>query len=219
MRTQEIANLLTPFLKAPLSVTQLELVRDYLDLLLRWNERINLTAVRRPEEIVTRHFGESFFLAEQLLDPTWCGHVADVGSGAGFPGVPIAIYAPQARVSLIESNNKKAAFLRELTRALRMHRIAVFAGRAEDFAQSGGTSAPDLVTLRAVEKFETAVPVAASLLGAVEDTREHDGRLALLIGAGQEEVAKKLAEGFSWKPPTPTPGSTRRVLLVGNLVG
>ena len=218
MRTDEIAKLLTPFLKAPLSPPQLQLVRDYLDLLLRWNERINLTAVRQPEQIITRHFGESFFLARHLFGPDWSRRVADLGSGAGFPGVPIAIYAPHARVNLVESNNKKATFLRELTRTLKLPNLSVFAGRAQDLQRDPAAAVPDVVTLRAVEKFEAAVPVAASLLRAHAQDQATDRRLALLIGAGQEQGARKLAPGFSWAAPIPTPGSAHRILLVGNLI-
>jgi len=218
MQTDQIARLLKPFLKAPLSAHQLEVVSAYLDLLLRWNERINLTAVRRPEEIVTRHFGESFFLAQHLFRPDWGGDVVDLGSGAGFPGVPIAVYAPAARVTLIESNHKKATFLRELTRALKTTNLTVYAGRGEEFAREA--SPPDVLTLRAVEKFHAAVPVAASIVrGEAPLLPNADRRLALLIGAAQAEDAKKLAPGFSWESPIAMPGSTNRILLVGNLVG
>jgi 16S rRNA (guanine527-N7)-methyltransferase len=218
MQTDQIARLLKPFLRAPLSAHQLEVVSAYLDLLLRWNERINLTAVRRPEEIVTRHFGESFFLAQHLFRPDWGGHVVDIGSGAGFPGVPIAIYAPAARVTLIESNHKKATFLRELTRALKTPNVTVYAGRAKEFAREA--SPPDVLTLRAVEKFHAAVPVAASIVrGEAPLLPTTNRRLALLIGAAQAEDAKKLAPGFSWESPITTPGSTNRIVLVGNLVG
>lgn len=220
MQTDQIAGLLKPFVTAPLSAQQLGKVSAYLDLLLRWNQRINLTAVRWPEEIVTRHFGESFFLSQHLFGPEWGGRVVDIGSGAGFPGVPIAIHAPAAHVTLIESNNKKATFLRELTRALKAQNITVYAGRADEFS----TSPPDVVTLRAVEKFEAVVPVAASIArgkAPLVPTGESPQarRLALLIGAAQEESAKRLAQGFSWESPIPTPGSTNRILLVGNLIG
>ena len=219
MRTDEIAKLLTPFLKAPLSPSQLELVGGYLDLLLRWNERINLTAVRRPEQVITRHFGESFFVARHLFGPEWSRRVADLGSGAGFPGVPIAIYAQHARVILIESNNKKATFLRELTRALKLPNVSVFAGRAEELQHDPAAGAPDVVTLRAVEKFEAVLPLAASLLRVRAQESATDRRLALLIGAGQEQVARKLVRGFSWTAPIPTPGSANRILLLGSLIG
>ena len=214
MRAEDISRLLAPFVDPPLSGRQLEMVRGYLDLLLRWNERVNLTAVRRPEEIVTRHFGESIFLAQRLFGPEWRGHVADMGSGAGFPGVPIAIYAPNATVTLIESNRKKATFLRELTRALTLPGVSVFPGRAEEFAGH-----PDVVTLRAVEKFEAAVPVAASLVRGHAQGPGPARRLALLIGAVQEQAAKKLAKGFDWEPPIALPASKNRIILVGKFIG
>ncbi len=226
MRRDQIPELLAPFLGAPLSDARLGLISAYLDLLLRWNERINLTAVRRPEEIITRHFGESFFAARHLLQPDATGQVADFGSGAGFPGVPIALYAPAAKVTLIESNNKKATFLRELTRTLKAGNVSVFAKRAEDFYRQT-RPVPDLVTLRAVEKFEAAVPVAASLLrgqpesgssSSVVTNGDKAGRLGLLIGASQVQQAKTLVGGFRWEEALSIPQSANRVLLVGNLV-
>ncbi len=218
MRRDEIAHLLAPFLDAPLSDAQLELISAYIDLLLRWNERINLTAVRQPEEIVTRHFGESFFAAHHLVRPDFRGRVVDFGSGAGFPGAPIAIYAPETQITLIESNNKKATFLRELTRTLKLAEVQVFAGRAEDWSLS--SAPPDVVTLRAVERFELAVRVAASRLGGAPPggtIGDNPARLTLLIGASQVERAKSLVEGLVWEKPVPIPESSNRVLLVGNL--
>ena len=121
-----IAALLAPYLGGcSLSDAQLAQLATYLDLLLRWNARINLTAVRDPEQIVTRHFGESLFAARRLypagrkLEPgTW--KLFDLGSGAGFPGLPIKIWAPALQATLLESNQRKATFLRELVRALQL---------------------------------------------------------------------------------------------------
>lgn len=226
MDSVQIARLLAPFLDAPLSPAQLDAISAYLDLLLRWNQRINLTAVRRPEEIVTRHFGESLFLARQLFPPDARAHIVDLGSGAGFPGVPTAIYAPNAHVALIESSNKKAVFLRELTRALNLPCVTVFAGRGEDFLREQKGTPPDVVTLRAVEKFEAALLLAASFLrhppplrpGVMPDSGDStQRRLALLIGAAQLGRAKSLLSDFAWQRPLPLPASESRVLLVGNL--
>ena len=118
-----IATLLEPFV-APVSSELAEQLQAYLALLLRWNARINLTAIRDPEQIVTRHFGESLFAARVLRDagafaPSGQSprSLADVGSGAGFPGVPIKLLVPEIRLTLIESRNKKATFLREVIRA------------------------------------------------------------------------------------------------------
>lgn len=196
-----ILRLLKPY--ADVDQWQLESISKYIDLLLKWNARINLTAVRKPEEMVTRHFGESLFAARNLLDPASTTTVADLGSGAGFPGVPVALWARQAKVTLIESNGKKAAFLNELIHQLGLKNAKVFSQRAEDYQAKA-----DLVTLRAVEKFEGALPIAAELL-------EPEGRLGLMIGVGQVDRAKKILDGFSWNTPILVPGGQSRALLVG----
>ena len=94
-----MSELLNPFVAAAdLSPTLVEQLQLYLDLLLRWNARVNLTAVRPPEQIVTRHFGESLFAAQVLKNsgPTGALHLADVGSGAGFPGFPSRCSRPKS---------------------------------------------------------------------------------------------------------------------------
>ncbi len=209
MDSRRIADLLAPFLQAPpgppasLTPAQLAQVSAYLDLLLRWNARINLTAVRDPESIVTRHFGESFFAARQFF-PAGAGlRAIDLGSGAGFPGLPLKIFAPGLALTLIESSQKKAAFLKEAVRTLALTGIDVFAGRAEDFAATA-----DLVTLRAVERYERALDTAARLVAP-------GGRLALLIGSPQAARTPPLLPAFSWQAPIPIPQSSARVLLVG----
>lgn len=182
---------------------QVEVISKYINILLKWNARINLTAVRDPAEIVTRHFGESLFAAKHLLDPSATTAVADVGSGAGFPGAPIALWAPQAKVTLIESRGKKAAFLNELIHHLGLGNAKVFSQRAERYPE-----APELVTMRAVEKFEGVLPIAAALLG-------ESGRIGLMIGAGQAGIAKRVLSSFAWDRPIPVPGGHSRLLLVG----
>src|SRR5271167_1724775 len=123
MDAVRIAELLQPFAEPHMLSPELSAqLEAYLDLLLRWNARINLTAVRDPEQIVTRHFGESLFAARILRDdgaftplPV---SLADVGSGAGFPGIPIKLFVPEIHLTLIESQNKKATFLKEAIRVL-----------------------------------------------------------------------------------------------------
>ena len=207
MDAARIAELLQPF-GPPLGDAQLQYISIYIDILRRWNARINLTAVRKPEEIVTRHFGESLFAGARLFprDSALSGkpQVVDVGSGAGFPGLPIKIWAPQIQLTLIESNQKKATFLREIGRSLRLTDVNVFAGRAEDFPAAGA----DVVTLRAVERFAAALPTAARLVRT-------SGRIALLVGKGQINCAKELAPGFAWDEPISVPQSSSRVLLIG----
>lgn len=138
MDTVRIAELLRPFIgEAELPPLRLEQLHTYLELLLRWNARINLTAVRDPEQMVTRHFGESLFAARVLLEDRRCHALtlADVGSGAGFPGIPLKLFAPELELTLIESQGKKATFLREVLRALHLERAQVFGGRAEDWGK------------------------------------------------------------------------------------
>ena len=200
---------------ATLSLAQLQDISTYIDILLRWNARINLTAVRDPEAIVTRHFGESLFAARRLFPqsssvPSVSSVVrafeslADVGSGAGFPGLPIKLWAQHLSLTLIESNHKKAAFLREVTRALRLTDVNIQNQRAEDLTGNRF----DIVTLRAVERFETALPIAAALVAPA-------GRLALLIGAPQRGPAQAILSQFLWSEPVPFPSSAARILLTG----
>lgn len=203
VESTRIAELLTPFTgNDPLSAEIVDGLKLYLDLLLRWNAHINLTAVRGPEQIVARHFGESLFAAKLLLDQLPIT-LADVGSGAGFPGVPMKLWAPQNPLTLIESQQKKATFLREVVRTLDLKAAEVFCGRAEDWPKVA-----DVVTLRAVEKFQRMLPVAAGLVAP-------GGRLCLLIGEKQLTKARELvAEAFTWHDPVAIPQSDGRVVAV-----
>jgi 16S rRNA (guanine527-N7)-methyltransferase len=216
-----IAALLQPFLTRPLLPQMLSKISTYIDLLLRWNARINLTAVRDPDNIVTRHFGESLFLARHLFpehvapDALVRGvgspRVLDIGSGAGFPALPLKIWAPAIQLTLVESNHKKAAFLREVARALRLTDINVMTDRAEALASRLGSDFPPdhLVTLRAVEHFAAILPLAARFLAP-------SGHLALLIGASQVPTLSSLAPGLRWAPPIAVPKSSTRVLSIGS---
>jgi 16S rRNA G527 N7-methylase RsmG len=343
MHPARIAELLAPFLAplssdlrsaeagsgdapAVLSPAQLQSISTYIDILQHWNARINLTAIRDPEDIVPRHFGESLFAARYLFPPTVsvgtaapgcqagqssapseaqaqpsgqepgaeqggldhgragragqygagagststhvsqstrgraahqgrvtdqeeddralarevpppeqaigvaaqrrksAAHrasrgsigtpeqaaeqrkkitVADVGSGPGFPGIPIKLWAPEISLTLIESNHKKATFLREIARALTLTDINIRNVRAESLPER----AFDLVTLRAVERFETILSTAASLVAP-------GGRLALLIGSAQLPAARTLLPSLNWSEPIPIPASRLRLLAV-----
>lgn len=175
---------------------------------MKWNARVNLTALRDPGEIIQRHFGESLFAASRLLrDCRSNFSVIDLGSGAGFPGLPLKIWSPGIRLTLIESNNKKAVFLREVVRALQFDSVEVLASRAESVDRQA-----DLVTLRAVERFERALPSARRLMSP-------GAKLALLIGASQVELAKSSLLDLTWSAPVAIPLSQSRVLLVGRSSG
>jgi 16S rRNA (guanine527-N7)-methyltransferase len=169
-----IAALLQPYLPSAPNPTLYTQLSKYLDLLLRWNARTNLTAIRDPEEIVRRHFGESLFAASHLspvLPPT--ATILDFGSGAGFPGLPIQLLLPSLRVTLAESQGKKAAFLREAVRTLGLS-TEVWAARVETMPQDRRF---DAVTMRAVDKMETALSEGRTRVAAA-------GLLAVLGGRG-----------------------------------
>ena len=202
---------------ARLSPAQLDRISMYIDLLLRWNSRINLTSIRQSEEIVTRHFGESLFAARRLFPApirvNGSGEpgsdkmrVIDVGSGAGFPGLPIKMWAPRIHLTLIESNHKKVTFLREVIRNLILMDVDVVAGRADAFPIVQGKA--DVVTLRAVERFDSILPISARLVAP-------HGRLAILIGEIQIARVGRLLPGFRWDDPARLPLSSRRVLIIG----
>jgi len=196
-----IAHLLEPFIE--LDELRLRAISTYIDLLLKWNARINLTAIREPSEIVQRHFGESLFVAKYLLDQQQPQTAIDLGSGAGFPGVPFAMLAPEVQVTLIESQQKKGTFLKELIHVLGLKNVKVFGDRAENYPDTS-----DLVMLRAVEKFDEALPMAVRLATA-------GGRIALMIGSGQMEPARKLSSDVNWGNGIQVPCGTSRQLLVG----
>ena len=175
-----IRAILLPYFPEPSDTLLLQL-STYLDLLLRWNARTNLSAIRDPEEIVRRHFGESLFVARHV--PAHAGTLLDLGSGAGFPGVPIQLVLPDLKVTLAESQNKKAAFLREAIRTLGLS-ASVWPRRAEELP---GGSLFDVVTLRAVDDPERALEQAelrlapgGALLHLAGVSSESPGRLASL---------------------------------------
>lgn len=230
MEAGQIAELLQPYLSAPasLSAGQLRSISIYVDLLLRWNARINLTAVRDPAHIVTRHFGESLFLATHLfasfradVSGPVASHVVDLGSGAGFPGLPLKIYLPELRLTLVESNHKKATFLSEVIRALGLSNAKVFSGRLELGGRGeqradapAAIAAPDVVTMRAVEHFDEALGTAAGLIRSAAGNQK-PGRLALLLGRKQADRVPQLIPDFQWNQAVAVPQSRERVLLIG----
>jgi 16S rRNA (guanine527-N7)-methyltransferase len=216
MQPARIAELLQPFLPPSsgrqLTERDLANISTYIDILRKWNARVNLTAIRDEDEIVTRHFGESLFAAAHLFPERGAARIknpiptlADVGSGAGFPGLPIKLWAPDISVTLIESNHKKATFLRELIRSLTLTEVNIKNARVEVVQTKF-----DFVTLRAVERFENILPIAVRLLAP-------SAQLALLISTAQLPKATS-AMPLKWRPPVPVPRSTSRVLLIGEAV-
>ena len=186
----------------PLPPETAEKFAAYLTLLQKWNAKTNLTAIRDEEGILSRHFLESILCAHAL--PAEIQTLLDFGSGAGFPGIPIALMHPGLAVTLAESQNKKAAFLREAVRTLALT-TKVHSARAETLP-----SQFDCITLRAVDNMESAIPAAIRLLAP-------SGYLALLTTLEDAPILQSLANRsaqFTWNSPQPLPQNTNRVLLL-----
>ena len=185
------------------NVSQCEAIRRYISLLLRWNQRISLTRVTDSDEILRFHFGESLFAVNRV--PIRVGRLADVGSGAGFPGLALKIAVPELDVVLIESNAKKAAFLAEVSRELALKCREIIKGRMED--EEPGDGPYDFITARALGNYPALLKWSCRLLG-------HAGSLVLWLGEAETlELAKNNA--WIWRDPIQIPGSKRRFLLVG----
>jgi 16S rRNA (guanine527-N7)-methyltransferase len=171
----------------------------YLDLILRWNSKMNLTAIRDADGIIRRHFVESIACAQAL--PVGIATVLDFGSGAGFPGIPIAICRPEIRMTLGESQNKKAAFLREVVRSLELD-ARVVAGRAEDLKEQF-----DCVTLRAVDRMGRAVAAASNLV-------KPGGLLATFTTEADRSIVENAGDVLGNSTTIPIYGSEQRILVL-----
>ena len=185
---------------SPEALSQIE---AYLDLLLKWNSRVNLTSIREPGAIIRRHFLECIQCA-QILPEMPNATLLDYGSGAGFPGIPIAICRPEIRVTLAESQRKKAAFLREVVRSLGLA-AEVFDGRVEEMPQGRRFS---FVALRAVDKMAQAVEMAVSRVAP-------EGRLVIFATEGTEAALKAAIPEIEWRDGLPITGTAHSELLIG----
>ena len=155
----------------------------YLALLLRWNRTYNLTAVRDPEEMVTRHLLDSLAMHPYLR----AGALADLGTGPGLPGIPLAIVRPDLQVTLVESNGKKARFLREAVRQLGLGNARVAESRAEAVDEPG---AYEQVTARALDTLAGILEVGGHLLSA-------RGRLLAMKGVHPAAEIAQLPPGWT----------------------
>jgi 16S rRNA (guanine527-N7)-methyltransferase len=178
-------------------------IQQYIKILLLWNEKMNLTAIRDPLEILNRHFCESMYAAAAV--PVENGRLADVGSGGGFPGIPLKIIRPDLQVFLIESNIKKATFLAEVVRELGLTDARVMVSRYEEL---GEEVAPlDFACSRALGEFSTFLEWARSDRIAAK-------QVILWIGARDLPEIEKVRT-WEWREPIPVPNSLRRLLLMG----
>jgi 16S rRNA (guanine527-N7)-methyltransferase len=182
---------------------QIIYIQQYMKLLLVWNEKLNLTAIRDPLEILYRHFCESMFAAVAV--PVENGRLADVGSGAGFPGIPLKILRPGLETMLVESNMKKATFLAEVLRNIELPNTRVVVSRYEELGEE--VMPLDYVCSRAVGEFLPFLAWAASERVAAK-------QVILWIGGRDLDHARQGAD-WEWREPIPVPHSLRRYLLVG----
>jgi 16S rRNA (guanine527-N7)-methyltransferase len=179
-------------------------ISAYTELLLRWNRKIALTTVTDPVEIVKFHFGESLF----ALSTGACGksRLADVGTGAGFPGLPLAIADSSFAVTLIESNHKKCAFLSEVIRKLAISNATVMPVRMESVEprQPGF----QWIAARALGHFDALLDWAGRSLS-------QNGRVILWLG---ESDVRELSDypNWTWDAPVLIPDSSRRFILKGS---
>jgi 16S rRNA (guanine527-N7)-methyltransferase len=187
-----------------LNEEQVEQIQRYTRILLAWNEKVNLTAIRDPLEILYRHFCESMFGASLL--PVENCRLADVGTGGGFPGLALKIIRPGLDIFLVESNMKKATFLAEVVRELELTDVRVLVSRYEEL---GEEVAPlDVVCSRALGDFANFLGWAASpQVGA-----KH--ALLWLSGRDLEEVGA--LPGWTWADTKPVPKSLQRFLVLGS---
>jgi 16S rRNA (guanine527-N7)-methyltransferase len=182
---------------------QVVLIQQYIATLLRWNEKLNLTAIRDPLEILYRHFCESMFAAGAI--PVDKGRLADIGSGPGFPGIPLKVIRPELELCLVESNIKKGTFLAEVVRELQLTNSRVLISRYEELGEE--VAPVDYVCSRAVGEFGPFLEWAGS-------EQVQAGQVILWIGGRDvEEVQRN--RNWEWREPILIPKSLQRYLLVG----
>ncbi len=186
-----------------LTTEQMSMIREYIILLLKWNNLVSLTSITDPVDIVARHFGESMFAASLL--PFQNGRLADVGSGAGFPGLALKILHNDLKVVLVESNKKKSAFLSEIVRSLALSDVEVLPTRFEEVRVETGFV--NFVTARALGGFPEILRWSKMALSP-------RGHLILWVG-GDDSTKISSTPGWTWQPAVRIPESQRRFILIG----
>jgi 16S rRNA (guanine527-N7)-methyltransferase len=185
------------------SSEQVLIIQQYMKILLAWNEKLNLTAIRDPLEVLYRHFCESMYAGSSV--PVEKGRLADVGSGAGFPGLPLKILRPNLQVFLIEANIKKATFMAEVIRELGLTDARVLVSRYQELSEE--VAPLDFVCSRALGEFGPFLEWAGSKQVSAK-------RVILWTGARDLEEIQRI-KNWEWREPIQVPHSLRRLLLVG----
>src|SRR5690349_2988447 len=206
---------LRPELEAGLRALDLDValatpLLDYVALLVRWNATYNLTAIRDPREMIAKHLLDSLAMHPYVND---IASLADLGTGAGLPGIPLAIAKPGLQVSLVESNGKKARFLREAVRSLGLRNARVLESRIEAVAEPGRF---DAITARALATLPLILALGGHLLAA-------DGVLLAMKGAVPADEIAALPPGWRVADvrPLTVPGvdASRHLVVVARAPG
>ena len=186
-------------LKIELNQTQIEQFYKYMELLKEWNEKINLTAITEPEEIIQKHFIDSATIIKDLEKSK---KIIDIGTGAGFPGIPIKIIKPEIEVVLVDSLNKRIKFLEETIKKLNLKKIRAIHARAEEIGQNKEYREQfDAVVSRAVANMtilsEYTIPLikqngtAIYMKGSeIEEELENSKKAIKVLGGTIEKVEK-----------------------------
>ncbi|GGA47321.1 16S rRNA (guanine(527)-N(7))-methyltransferase RsmG [Paenibacillus physcomitrellae] len=202
-----------------LNEVQLEQFEGYYRELVSWNEKMNLTGITEREEVYIKHFYDSLSLAF-YVDMNKVGSLADIGSGAGFPGLPLKLAFPHLQLTIVDSLNKRITFLQHVADELKLEQVKLVHGRAEDIArQSGFRDSYDLVTARAVARMavlnEFCLPFA-----------KVGGMFAAMKGTDPSEEVKEAARSFkelkgkvkqSFQFELPVSDSSRHIILVNKV--
>jgi 16S rRNA (guanine527-N7)-methyltransferase len=179
-------------------------MRLYISTLLLWNSKMALTTITDPAEIVRVHFGESFFAARTA--DIRGGRVADIGTGPGFPGIPIRMVSPQIDLTLVEPIAKKTAFLGEIVRKLSLSGVDIIRCRMEELPRE--INGFQLITARALGEYKRLVRWSESRLSEM-------GHLLFMIGEAEIRELSELRD-WSWREPVKIPQSSARFLLIAN---
>ena len=183
-------------------------VETYLGSLAKWNTRMNLTSIREPVDVMKVLLAESFFAATLVNQPE--GPILDVGSGAGFPGLAMAVYRPELELILLEPRKKRAAFLSALRRQLGLAQVEVWNRRIEECAVCDFSERPAVLTMRAVGGIKEVLKESASLL-------QGSGEIVLFSSVQAAKGTMAELEGVHWRAPSPIPWHPEHVVLLGHL--
>ena len=212
---------MAPFLLTPEQITQilsdcglecdaglLARVQTYLQFLAKWNARMNLTGIQQPVDVLKILFAESFFAAVLVADPK--GAILDIGSGAGFPGLAMAVYRPELKLILLEPRKKRAAFLAALRRELELASVSVWNRRLEECVVADFSELPTVLTMRAIGPITEVVARGVPFL-------QGDRRVLLFSSV---QAAKSTMEDLNWvrwRPASPIPWNTDHLILLGEV--